>query len=90
VDAVYILYFDHRSMAPVRYSVRRLRRKFPSIPVVVCHWGGTDARATSEATGADATVSTLRAALEFLDADTPSAEVSLGDSDRKPQPAKVA
>jgi hypothetical protein len=90
VDAIYILYFDHRSMAPVRYSVRRLRRKFPSIPVVVCHWGDTDARATSEATGADATVSTLRAALEFLDAGTFSAEVDLADSDRTTQPAKVA
>jgi predicted PurR-regulated permease PerM len=90
VDAIYILYFDHRSMAPVRYSVRRLRRKFPSIPVVVCHWGDTDARATSEATGADATVSTLRAALEFLDAGTFSAEADLADSDRTTQPAKVA
>ena len=65
-DAIYILYFDHRSMAPIRYAVRRLRRNYPSVPVVVCLWGSANAEVLSETAGADAAVSTLRAAMDFL------------------------
>ncbi len=90
VDAICILYFDHRSLAPVRYPVRRLRKKFPSIPVIVCLWGNADVKAASESTGADATVSTLRAAIEFIETETGKAEVDLAEPERKPQPGKIA
>ena len=90
VDAICIVYFDHRSLAPVRFPVRRLRKKFPSIPVVVCLWGNADVKAASEATGADATIATLRAAIEFIEAQTGRAEVDLAESEHKPQPAKIA
>ena len=88
-DAIYLLYFDHRSMAPVRYSVRRLKRKFPSIPVVVCVWGSPNAKVAEESIGADATVSTLCAATEFFEAHK-RAEVEVPAPDRKPEPAKIA
>jgi hypothetical protein len=88
-NAIFLLYFDHRSMAPVRYSVRRLKRKFPSIPVAVCVWGSPNAKIVEESVGADAIVCTLRAATEFLEADK-RAEVEVGASDRKPEPAKIA
>jgi hypothetical protein len=42
-----------------------------------------------ESVGADAIVCTLRAATEFLEADK-RAEVEVGASDRKPEPAKIA
>ena len=90
VDAIYILYFDHRSMAPVRYSVRRLRRKYPAIPVVVCLWGAAKVKAMSESIGADATVSTLRAAVEFLDAGTHLANAGVAESDHRLRPAAIA
>ena len=82
VDAIYLLYFDHRSTAPVRYSVRRLRKRFPSIPVVVCLWGAADVKAMSEAIGADTTVSTLLAAVEFLDAAVRPAQVEAVETTR--------
>jgi hypothetical protein len=90
VDAICILCFDHRSIAPVRFSVRRLRKKIPSIPVIVCLWGSADVKTVSESTGADATVSTLRAAIEFFSAETGKDEVDLAEPERKPQPVKVA
>ena len=90
VDAIYLLYFDHRSMAPVRYSVRRLRKNYPAVPVVVCLWGAANAKAMSESTGADATVSTLRSALEFLDAAMHLAKVEVAELNDGPRPAAIA
>ncbi len=66
-DVIYLLYLDHRSMAPVRYSVRRLRKRFPSIPMVVCLWGAGNVNTMSDSIGADATIATLREAVGFLD-----------------------
>ena len=86
VAAIYILYFDHRSMAPVRYAVRRIRKNYPSIPVVVCLWGSADLKAMSEAAGADATVSTLRASVEFLG----HAKRAAATTEAEPQPAAIA
>ena len=40
--------FDHRSIAPICYSVRRLRKNFLSIPIVVCLWGAGNVAAMSE------------------------------------------
>ena len=39
VHAICIFYLDHRSLASVRYSVRRLRKKFANVPIAVCLWG---------------------------------------------------
>jgi predicted PurR-regulated permease PerM len=64
-EAICIVFLDHRSMASIRYAVRRIRRTFPSIPVAVCLWGHGDLVAVTESAGADATISTLRAAIEF-------------------------
>jgi hypothetical protein len=65
IQAICILYLDHRKMASVRYSVRRLRKKFVNVPIVVCLWGSADLSVTSEAARADSTVSSLAEALDF-------------------------
>ena len=65
VSAICIFYLDHGSLAPVRYFVRRLRKKFPSVPIAVCPWGGTDLGPIVDAAKADATVGTLREAIDF-------------------------
>jgi hypothetical protein len=76
-DAICILYLDHRSMASIRYSVRRLRKKFPTIPVAVCLWGSADPTAMAELARADATISTLREAIDFCAEPTQSERTAL-------------
>jgi hypothetical protein len=49
----------------VRYSVRRLRKRFPDIPIAVCLWGGVDVAPTVEAAQADATINSLKEAVAF-------------------------
>jgi hypothetical protein len=63
VSAICIVYLDHQRIAPIRYSVRRLRKKFPDIPIAVCLWGSAELTAQAEAARADATVGTLRDAI---------------------------
>ncbi len=65
VDVVCIFYLDRQSLAPVRYSVRRLRKKCPNIPIAVCLWGSGDLAPMAEAARADATIGTLREAFDF-------------------------
>jgi predicted PurR-regulated permease PerM len=65
VHAICVFYLDHRSLAAVRFSVRRLRKKFGGIPIAVCLWGNTDLSSMAESAGADATVGSLREAVEF-------------------------
>ncbi len=65
IHAICIFYLGRQSLAVVRYSVRRLRKRFPDIPVAVCLWGSGDLAPMIEAAQADATVSSLREALEF-------------------------
>lgn len=65
VRAVCVFYLDHQSLASVRYSVRRLRKKFMNVPVAVCLWGAGDLAPMGEAARADATIGSLREALEF-------------------------
>jgi predicted PurR-regulated permease PerM len=65
VHAICVFYLDHRSLAAVRYSVRRLRKKFVNVPIAVCLWGSTDLSAMAEAAGADATIGSLRDAIDF-------------------------
>jgi predicted PurR-regulated permease PerM len=66
VQAICVFYLDHRSPAAVRYSVRRLRKKFGNaVPIAVCLWGNNDLSSMAEAAGADGTVSSLRDAVDF-------------------------
>jgi predicted PurR-regulated permease PerM len=74
-NAICVFYLDHRSLAAVRYSVRRLRKRFINVPIVVCLWGSTDLSAMEEAAGADATVSSLGEAIDFC-ARTVNAELA--------------
>jgi hypothetical protein len=65
VGALCIFYLGRQSLAVVRYSVRRLRKRFPGVPIMVCLWGSVDLAPTVEAAQADATISSLREAVAF-------------------------
>jgi predicted PurR-regulated permease PerM len=65
VDVICVVYLDHQSLASVRYSVRRLRKKSPNVPIVICLWGSSDLAPMIEAAHADATVSSLREVVDF-------------------------
>jgi predicted PurR-regulated permease PerM len=65
VDAICIFYLDHQSLAAVRYSVRRLRKRFPQTPIAVCLWGSVDLPTMKAAANADATVGSLHEAVDF-------------------------
>ena len=65
IRAICVFYLDHRSLAAVRYSVRRLRKKFGNIDIAVCLWGNPDLSSMSEGAGADATVGSLHDAVNF-------------------------
>jgi len=66
VSAICIFFLDHRSTASIRYSVRRLRKKFPEIPICICLWGNADLTSIADAARADKTVGSLRDALDFF------------------------
>jgi predicted PurR-regulated permease PerM len=65
VDAICIFYLDHDSLAAVRYSVRRLRKRFPQTPIAVCLWGSVDLPTMTAAANADATIGSLHEAVDF-------------------------
>ncbi len=65
VQGVCVFYLDHRSLAALRYSVRRLRKKFTNVPIALCLWGGANLSSMAEAARADATVGSLADAVEF-------------------------
>ncbi len=65
VCAICVFYLDHRSLAAVRYSVRRLRKKFIDVPIAVCLWGGANLSSMAEASRADATLGSLADAVGF-------------------------
>ena len=65
VEALCIFYVGRQSLAVVRYSVRRLRKRFPGVPIAVCLWGSVDLAPTVEAAQADATINSLRDAVAF-------------------------
>jgi predicted PurR-regulated permease PerM len=65
VDAICILYLDHQSVAPIRFTVRRLRKRFPTTPIAVCLWGALEIAAKGDDAGADATLGSLKEAIEF-------------------------
>ncbi len=65
VHAICVFYLDHQSLAAVRYSVRRLRKKFTDIPIAVCLWGSANLSSMADAARADATLGSLRDAVDF-------------------------
>ena len=65
VDALCIFYLGRQSLAVVRYSVRRLRKRFRGVPIAVCLWGSVDLAPTVEAAEADAIISSLKEAVAF-------------------------
>ena len=67
ISAICIFYLGRQSPAVVRYSVRRLKKRFPEIPVAVCLWGAGDLAPIIEAAHADATVSSLAGTIDFCE-----------------------
>lgn len=65
VGANCVLFLDHQSIAAVQYSARRLRKKFPNAPIVVCLWGANDFPPLAESAKVDAMVTSLREAIDF-------------------------
>ena len=65
IDAICIVYLDHQSVAPIRFAVRRLRKKFANVPIAICLWGATDLTAKADDARADATLQSLQEAIEF-------------------------
>jgi predicted PurR-regulated permease PerM len=65
VEALCVFYLGRQSLAVVRYWVRRLRKRFPGVPIAVCLWGSVDLAPTVEAAQADATINSLREAVAF-------------------------
>ena len=65
IDAICIVYLDHQSVAPIRFAVRRLRKKFANVPIAICLWGATDLAAKGDDARADATLESLQEAIEF-------------------------
>ena len=67
ISAICIFYLGRQSPAVVRYSVRRLKKRFPEIPVAVCLWGAGDLAPIIEAAHADATVSSLAGTIDLCE-----------------------
>jgi len=63
--AICMVYLDHKSLASVRFAVRRVRKTCPGIPIVVCLWGNEDLSPARDAARADATVNSLRETIAF-------------------------
>jgi hypothetical protein len=82
-QSICVFYLDHRSLAAVRYSVRRLRKKFVNIPIAVCLWGSTDLSSMADAARADATVNSLQDTIDFC-VRTSTAEASREDLSTAP------
>ena len=94
VAALCIFYLGRQSLAVVRYSVRRLRKRFPGVPIAVCLWGSVDLAPTVEAAEADATIDLLRDAVAFCAASrraqqTPSEALLASAVPLNPEPEKL-
>jgi hypothetical protein len=85
VEALCIVYLGRQSLAVVRYSVRRLRKRFPGVPIGVCLWGSDDLGPTIEAAQADATINSLKEAVAFCT----KAEVARRAREPAPDPVLV-
>ena len=80
IDAICIVYLDHQSVAPIRFAVRRLRKKFANVPIAICLWGATDLAAKGEDARAVAALQSLQEAIEFCR--SPGGSPKLTDSTR--------
>jgi len=85
VEALCIVYLGRQSLAVVRYSVRRLRKRCPGVPIAVCLWGCVDLGPTIEAAQAHATINSLREAVAFCT----KAEITRQEKERAADPALV-
>jgi hypothetical protein len=65
VDAICVVYLDQQSMAAIRYSIRRLRKKYPATAIAVFLWGNSDPSVMKVAAGADAVFASLQGAVDF-------------------------
>lgn len=65
VDALCVVSLDHQSVAPIRFAVRRLRKRFPNAPIAVCLWGAPEISAFRDSIRADAIPRSLREAIDF-------------------------
>jgi predicted PurR-regulated permease PerM len=65
VDTICLFYLDRQSVAPIRFAVRRLRKKVPHLPIAICLWGAPELLAKGEAARADATLGSLKEAIDF-------------------------
>jgi AI-2E family transporter len=81
VDAICVIYLDQKSVAAIRYSVRRLRKKFPEAPIAVCFWGNGDLKAMEEAARADGVFASLQGAVDFCAASSDSRPPASGRVD---------
>jgi hypothetical protein len=87
VAALCIFYLGRQSVAVVRYSVRRLRKRFPGVPIAVCLWGGVDLAPTVDAAQADETINSLRDAVAFCAKAETSRRTQKTPSEAVPAPA---
>jgi predicted PurR-regulated permease PerM len=65
VEALCVFYLGRQSSAVVRYAVRRLKKRFPGVPIAVCLWGSADLAPATEAAQADTTINSLKEAVAF-------------------------
>ena len=72
LGAIAIIHLDRLRTATLRYSVRRLRKRFPGAPIVVCVWGAGELSDLAEIANADATVASLAETIDFCIAATRS------------------
>ena len=75
-DVICVVYLDHRSIASIRYAVRRLRKKFPATPIAVCLWGAVDLSAMADSARADATLGTIAEAVAYCAREPQSTQAS--------------
>jgi predicted PurR-regulated permease PerM len=88
--AICVFYMDHHSKAPIRYAVRRLRKKFPGIPIAVCLWGSLDLSSMTEVARADATIGSLPDAVDFFVNAMQSPDPARLEKSEEPLPAASA
>lgn len=65
-----LCYLDALSVAHMRYSVRRLKRRLPGIPILLCCWtmerADLDAKALKEEVRADLVATDMKSAVRLI------------------------
>lgn len=66
IEMMCVSFLNTSSLAQMRFTIRRLRRKFPDVPIVLGSWiPETESAALAEAVKADFVVTTLRDAVKL-------------------------